>query len=165
MPEQDFDDIQDELEKITADLLWELGNTVVKGILFQVVPDSNLEVFERKIGENLKPFWSISSFKPEQILQGDGFTHFDTFVRPVTVALFSEKLNVEGKHSVFRGIRTAAMRKLSQRRSSVTDGSMILKATVQPGPRVEGAAWLRSTGFVSSFDVLWKTCEQFDYRP
>lgn len=161
----EFDDIQDELEKITADLLWELGNTLVRGILFQVVPDSNLEVYERKIGENMKPFWSISSFKPEQILQGDGFTHLDTFVRPVTVALFSEKQNVEGKHSQYRAIRTAAMRKLSQQRSSVTDGSMILKATVQPGPRVEGAAWLRSTGFVTSFDVLWKTCEQFDYRP
>jgi hypothetical protein len=161
----DFDDIQDELEKITADLLWELGNQLVKGILFQVVPDSNIEVFERKIGENKKPFWSISSFKPEQILQGDGFTHLDTFVRPVTVALFSEKQNVENKHSQYRAIPTDAMRKLSQQRSSVTDGSMILKATVQPGPRVEGAAWLRSTGFVTSFDVLWKTCEQFDYRP
>lgn len=160
----EFDDIQDELEKITADLLWELGNTLVRGILFQIVPDSNIEVFERKIGFNAKPFWSISSFKPEQILQGDGFAHLDTFVRPVTVALYSEKQNVEMRHTEFRRLRTAAMRKLSQTRSSVTDGSMILKATVQPGPRVEGSAWLRSTAFVSSFDVLWKTCEQFDYR-
>jgi hypothetical protein len=131
--------------------------------LFQVVPDSNLEVFERKIGENLKPFLSISSFKPEQILAGEGFTRHDTFVRPVTVALFSEKMNVEGKHTRFRAWRTQAMRALSQQRALLNDGSMILKATVQPGPRVEGAAWLRSTGFVSSFDVLWKTCEAFEY--
>jgi hypothetical protein len=161
----EFDDIQDELEKITADLLWGLGNEIAKGILFQVVPDSNTEVYERLIGENQKPFWSVSSFKPEQIIAGDGFTAFDTFVRPVTVALFSEKLNVESQHSLYRKIRTAAMRALSQRRAALTDGSMILKATVQPGPRVEGAAWLRSTGFVTSFDVLWKTCEKFDYRP
>jgi len=159
----DFDDIQDELETITADLLWGLGNQLVKGILFQVVPDSNTEVFERKIGEARKPFLSVSSFKPEQILAGEGFTRNDTFVRPITVALFSEKANVEGKHSLYREWRTAAMRALSQQRSSLTDGSMILKATVQPGPRVEGSAWLRSTGFVSSFDVLWKTCESFSY--
>lgn len=160
-----FDDLQDELEKITADLLWELGNQIVRGILFQVVPDSNPEVFERKIGQNVKPFWSISSFKPEQIIASDGLTRFDTFVRPVTVALYSEKLNVEQRHTDFRKLRTAAMRKLSQRRESLTDGSMILKATIQPGPRVEGSAWLRSTAFVSSFDVLWKTCERFDYSP
>lgn len=159
----EFDDIQDELEKITADLLWALGNQLVKGILFQVVPDSNVEVFERKIGDNVKPFLSISSFKPEQILSGDGFSRLDTFVRPVTVALFSEKANVEGKHSQYRKWRTAAMRAVSQQRASLTDGSMILKGTVQPGPRVEGPAWLRSTGYVTSFDVLWKTCEQFNY--
>lgn len=161
----DFEDIQDELEKITADLLWELGNTILQGILFQVVPDSNPEVYERKIGENRKPFWSVSSFRPEVFLPGDGLTHFDTMVRPVTVAMFSEKQNVERRHTEYRAIRTAAFRRLSQHRASVTDGSMVLKATIQPGPRIEGAAWLRSTGFVSSFDVLWKTIEGFDYRP
>lgn len=157
-------DIQDELETATGNLLWGLGNELVRGIVFQTVPDANPNVHRKIIGEVGKPFWSISSFKAEQFIAGEGWTLHDTILRPVTVCLYSEKSNAEKAVADFRRLRTLAMRELSQRRVNVTDGC-VLKATIQPGPRVEGVAWLRSTAFISTFDVVWKTMEAFRYRP
>lgn len=157
-------DIQAELEQATANLLWDLGNELVKGVVLQVVPDANPQVHTQVIGVCGKPFWSVSSFKSETFIAGEGLTMHDTIQRVVTVCLFSEKSNAERAIADFFRLRTLAMRALSQRRVNVTDGC-VLKATIQPGPRVEGVAWLRSTAFISSFDVVWKTLETFAYRP
>lgn len=157
-------DIQDELETATGNLLWEIGNAMVKCVAFQHVPDSNPERNRKIIGKPGKPFWSISSFKAEQFSEGEGLTMHDTMLRPVTICLYSEKSNAEQAIDDFRRLRTLAMRQLSQRRVNVTDGC-VLKATIQPGPRIEGVAWLKSTAFISTFDVVWKTLERFNYRP
>lgn len=157
-------DIQDELETATANLLWELGNALVKCVVFQHVPDSDPNRNHKILGTAGKPFWSVSSFKAEQFVEGEGLTMHDTMIRPVTVCLYSEKSNAERAMADFRRMRTLAMRTLSQRRVNVTDGC-VMKATIQPGPRIEGVSWLKSTAFISTFDVMWKTLERFKYRP
>jgi len=157
-------DIQSELEQATGNLLWSLGNQLVRCVAFQIVPDANPQVHTNLLGTAGKPFWSVSSFKAEQFVGGEGLTMQDTVQRTVTVCLYSEKSNAERAIADFLRLRTLAMRQLSQRRVHVTDGC-VLKATIQPGPRVEGVAWLRSTAFISSFDVVWKTLENFAYRP
>ena len=161
--------IQQELMQNVATRLFSLPTFgVMKGVLIQVTPQNEVDVYEELVGSAIRPFWSVSSVLPESFREGDSYNNRDAMDRAITVVLYENKLTAMKNAHVYQAIRQIAMRSLSKVRFAgefTSDpSSCILSGRIRPKSYVEAAAWLRNTGYVSAFDVVLRTLEPFGPR-
>ena len=155
--------IDGELEDGLSGIIQAVGYSPFQGIVRQVAPDNDPNVGELLHGLAKVPFISISSILPETAIERSGFAHIQQWDRPLTVALIGNKTTVENNHEAFRYVRQKIMARLHQNRyrgSLVTEpDACLMKAVVRPRSRVDLAAWVGSTKYVSAFDVIFRTHE------
>ena len=161
--------VQQELAQRVATRLMALPTSgVMKGVLIQVAPQNEIDVYEEILGVAERPFWSVSSVGPEGFRDDMGYNDRDGIERVVTVVLYEDKLTALKRAHLYQRIRQISMRDLSKVRFSgafTSDpNSCLLSGRIRAKSHVEGAAWLRGTAYVSAFDVVFRTLEPFGNR-
>lgn len=155
--------IDGELEDGVSSIIQAVGYSPYVGIVRQVAPDIDPNIGELLHGAARMPFISISAVLPETPIERSGFAHIQQFDRPITVALIGNKTTVENDHEAYRLVRQKIIARLHQNRyrgSLTTEPTAcLMKAVVRTRSRVDLAAWVGSTRYVSAFDVIFRTHE------
>jgi hypothetical protein len=155
--------VLEELAEITGARLFQVGTSVTKGITFQIAPDYDVKSGRLLHGDRKYPFISISHVQAEQFKVGES-TNVSAFkIRALTVAIVGDKAIVEKDPGIYTAHRDLLMSAMHTYRGNgqltSIPNACIMQALVRPSSPIQRSAWVDSSKFVSTFDVLFETEE------
>lgn len=157
--------IEEELQRLTAEAIWNARGTVAKGVVLQMVPEYSPEIGELAHGERKYPFWSVCCVIPDRTLEGASFGTMCRMERTISAILVADRLVVEQLPSMwaYKEHRESIFRALNKRRftaSFVSDPNSYLHYGVaRSRSAVETASWFDRSTYVAALDIIYTTDE------